>query len=109
MRAVICFSVFLCAVVCQNVNNMSALPKYDERYAYLDVDAIFSNKRLIRNYVDCLINSNRCTPEGKALKSKLFLFIKQYQAFFITNLVIKKSLYSVISPSVFLRGRGLQT
>lgn len=47
------------------------MPKYDERYDYLDVDALFNSKRLVRNYVDCLISAQRCTPEGKQLKSKL--------------------------------------
>lgn len=71
MRAVITLCACFCAVMCQDTRDMSAMPKYDSRYDYLDVDAIFTNKRLVRNYVDCLINSNRCTPEGKALKSKL--------------------------------------
>nr|QRF70960.1 chemosensory protein [Semiothisa cinerearia] len=72
MRAILTLCVvFVCAVVCQNANDMASMPKYDSRYDYLDVDAIFTNKRLVRNYVDCLINSNRCTPEGKALKRLL--------------------------------------
>ncbi|CAD0203028.1 unnamed protein product [Chrysodeixis includens] len=58
----------LCVVVGQDLNDMVNMPKYDQRYDYLDVDAIFTNKRLVRNYVDCLINAQRCTPEGKALK-----------------------------------------
>lgn len=71
MRVVLFMCVFVYAVVGQDINDMVNMPKYDQRYDYLDVDAIFTNKRLVRNYVDCLINSVRCTPEGKALKSKL--------------------------------------
>ncbi|XP_013137575.1 PREDICTED: platelet glycoprotein Ib alpha chain-like [Papilio polytes] len=66
--------LFVCAwnaVYCQDVNTMMNMPKYDARYDYLDVDALFNSKRLVRNYVDCLINSQRCTPEGKALKRLL--------------------------------------
>ncbi|XP_013163150.1 PREDICTED: uncharacterized protein LOC106114465 [Papilio xuthus] len=59
------------AVYGQDVNTMMNMPKYDARYDYLDVDALFNSKRLVRNYVDCLINSQRCTPEGKALKRLL--------------------------------------
>nr|AHC05676.1 chemosensory protein [Chilo suppressalis] len=44
------------------------MPKYDRRYDYLDLDTLFLNKRLVGNYVDCLINAQRCTPEGKQLK-----------------------------------------
>ncbi|XP_073953359.1 uncharacterized protein [Choristoneura fumiferana] len=52
----------------QDINDVRNLPKYDKRYDYLSVDAILENKRLVRNYVDCLINAKPCTPEGKALK-----------------------------------------
>ncbi|CAG5029862.1 unnamed protein product [Parnassius apollo] len=66
--------VLVCAwnVVCgQDTNAMTNLPKYDSRYDYLDVDALFNSKRLVSNYVNCLINLNRCTPEGKVLKRLL--------------------------------------
>ncbi|XP_077287180.1 uncharacterized protein LOC143911954 [Arctopsyche grandis] len=41
---------------------------YDSRYDYLDVDTILDNKRLVRNYVDCLLNEKPCTAEGKQLR-----------------------------------------
>ncbi|CAH2042604.1 unnamed protein product, partial [Iphiclides podalirius] len=66
--------LFVCAwnvVHGQDIDAMTNLPKYDSRYDYLDVDALFNSKRLVRNYVDCLINSHRCSPEGKALKRLL--------------------------------------
>lgn len=75
MRLVVFFCVSVCVVVGQDLNDMVNMPKYDQRYDYLDVDAIFTNKRLVRNYVDCLINAQRCTPEGKALKSKWYTYI----------------------------------
>ncbi|XP_026495469.1 uncharacterized protein LOC113400199 [Vanessa tameamea] len=68
---VLCFSVCVLIVVGQDIDAMRNMPKYDSRYDYLDVDALFNSKRLVRNYVDCLINSRRCTPEGKALKRLL--------------------------------------
>ncbi|XP_047504997.1 uncharacterized protein LOC125049643 [Pieris napi] len=55
----------------QDIEAMKNMPKYDSRYDYLDVDALFNSKRLVRNYVECLINGLRCTPEGKALKRLL--------------------------------------
>nr|ANA75021.1 putative chemosensory protein 3 [Ectropis obliqua] len=71
MRAMITLCVCFCVVMCQDLNDMSQMPKYDSRYDYLDVDDIFTNKRLVRIYVDCLTSSVRCTPEGKALKRLL--------------------------------------
>ncbi|PZC83049.1 hypothetical protein B5X24_HaOG200837 [Helicoverpa armigera] len=68
MRAVLFVCALVYAVAAQDVSDMVNMPKYDSRYDYLDVDAVFTNKRLVRNYVDCLINAVRCTPEGKALK-----------------------------------------
>lgn len=59
-----------CGVFAQDLNAMRDMPKYDSRYDYLDVDAVLDSKRLVRNYVDCLVNIKPCTPEGKALKSK---------------------------------------
>lgn len=75
MRAVIVFfgAVWGWLGVCgQNMNDFRNMPKYDTRYDYLEVDAILDSKRLVRNYVDCLINLKPCSPEGKALKRKLF-------------------------------------
>ncbi|XP_047996747.1 arp2/3 complex-activating protein rickA-like isoform X2 [Leguminivora glycinivorella] len=71
MRAVL--FVFACVsfVAGQDINSLRDMPKYDKRYDYLSVDAILENKRLVRNYVDCLINAKPCTPEGKALKKIL--------------------------------------
>ncbi|XP_049877016.1 YLP motif-containing protein 1-like [Pectinophora gossypiella] len=69
MRAVFLICVCACAaVVGQDINAMKNMPKYDTRYDYLDVDAILDSKRLVKNYVECLVNSTRCSPEGKQLK-----------------------------------------
>lgn len=79
MRSVLFLSV--CAwyvVVAQDINEMRNMPKYDTRYDYLDIDAILDSKRLVKNYVDCLINSQRCTAEGKALKRELFFYFVAY-------------------------------
>ncbi|KAL4708438.1 hypothetical protein ACJJTC_001154 [Scirpophaga incertulas] len=68
MRAVVLLCACVCAAVGQSMNDYARMPKYDERYDYLDVDALFISKRLVKNYVDCLISAQRCTPEGKQLK-----------------------------------------
>nr|QLI62043.1 chemosensory protein 12 [Streltzoviella insularis] len=72
MRAVFFLCISACAIVVgQDINTMQNMPTYDARYDYLDVDAILDSKRLVTNYVNCLINEKPCTPEGKALKRLL--------------------------------------
>ncbi|XP_034835216.1 uncharacterized protein [Maniola hyperantus] len=71
MKLIVLCCACVLTVVGQDIEAMRNLPKYDSRYDYLDVDGLFNSKRLVRNYVDCLINGQRCTPEGKALKRLL--------------------------------------
>lgn len=76
MRSVLFICV--CAwyvVVAQDMNDMRNMPKYDTRYDYVDVDAILDSKRLVKNYVECLTTSHRCSPEGKSLKRELYFYI----------------------------------
>jgi hypothetical protein len=39
----------------------------------INVDDIIKSDRLMRNYLDCVLEKGKCTPEGEELKSKLFL------------------------------------
>lgn len=57
----------LCAVCAAEV----AQPKtYTTKYDNIDLDEIIHNDRLLKNYVDCLLDKGRCTPDGLELKSK---------------------------------------
>ncbi|KAI5642933.1 insect pheromone-binding family, a10/OS-D domain-containing protein [Phthorimaea operculella] len=67
MRAVI----FVCVCAVALGQEMRDMPKYDSRYDYLDVDTILDSKRLVKNYVECLVTNQRCSPEGKQLKKIL--------------------------------------
>lgn len=49
--------------------------KYTTKYDNIDLDQILKNDRLMKNYVDCLLEKGRCTPDGQELKSKFFLTI----------------------------------
>ncbi|KAK9878523.1 hypothetical protein WA026_022421 [Henosepilachna vigintioctopunctata] len=56
----------------------SAFPKenqvvetYSSKYDNVDVDAILASTRLLRNYVNCLLDKISCTPEGQFLKQHL--------------------------------------
>lgn len=43
---------------------------YTTKYDNIDLDAIIQNDRLLKNYVDCLLEKGKCTNEGAELKSK---------------------------------------
>lgn len=48
-----------------------AQPKtYTTKYDNIDLDEIIHNDRLLKSYVDCLLDKGRCTPDGLELKSK---------------------------------------
>jgi hypothetical protein len=36
----------------------------------IDIDDILKNDRLLKNYVNCVLDKGNCTPEGERLKSK---------------------------------------
>lgn len=59
--------VLLICLICLNL----ALPQqYTTKYDNIDVDAILKNDRLLKNYVDCVLDRGRCTKEGQELKSE---------------------------------------
>lgn len=49
--------------------------KYTTKYDDVDLDEIIGNKRLLNNYVNCLLDKGKCTPDGQELKSKSFKMI----------------------------------
>lgn len=42
---------------------------YTTKYDNIDVDQILASKRLVNNYVQCMLDKKPCTPEGAELKS----------------------------------------
>ncbi|XP_044264421.1 ejaculatory bulb-specific protein 3-like [Tribolium madens] len=45
--------------------------KYTTRYDNVDVDRILHSKRLLLNYINCLLEKGSCSPEGRELKKIL--------------------------------------
>nr|QRF70950.1 chemosensory protein [Semiothisa cinerearia] len=45
--------------------------KYTDKWDNINVDEILESNRLLKGYVDCLLDRGRCTPDGKALKDTL--------------------------------------
>lgn len=67
MKNLFFVGVILCAICAAEV----AQPKtYTTKYDNIDLDEIIHNDRLLKNYVDCLLEKGRCTPDGLELKSK---------------------------------------
>ncbi|KAG6454398.1 hypothetical protein O3G_MSEX008665 [Manduca sexta] len=44
---------------------------YTDKWDNINVDEILESDRLMKGYVDCLLDKGRCTPDGKALKETL--------------------------------------
>lgn len=52
---------------------VSAFPaenKYTTKYDNVDLDEILKSDRLLNNYIKCLLEQGKCTPDGAELKSK---------------------------------------
>nr|WJJ63291.1 chemosensory protein 6 [Pachyrhinus yasumatsui] len=45
--------------------------KYTTKYDNIDLDAIIKNDRLLRNYIDCVLGTKKCTKDGEELKRHL--------------------------------------
>lgn len=44
---------------------------YTDKWDNINVDEILESQRLLKGYVDCLLDKGRCTPDGKDLKETL--------------------------------------
>lgn len=64
--------LFVIAFACV-VASAIAAPKetYTDRFDNIDLDEILASDRLLKNYVDCLLDKGRCSPDGKTLKDTL--------------------------------------
>ncbi|XP_049877109.1 allergen Tha p 1-like [Pectinophora gossypiella] len=44
---------------------------YTDKWDHINVDEILESQRLLKGYVDCLLDKGRCTPDAKTLKETL--------------------------------------
>lgn len=66
-----CFLVvFVIGTFLAQLTSAQVEEKYSGRYDNLNIDLIFSS-RLLKLYVDCLLDRKPCAPEGKELKREL--------------------------------------
>lgn len=60
-------AVFLCVVALVVADDGK---QYDSKYDTIDLDEILQSKRLLSNYIKCLMGTGSCTPEGNELKGE---------------------------------------
>ncbi|KAK9892194.1 hypothetical protein WA026_018999 [Henosepilachna vigintioctopunctata] len=59
------FFLYVCYV------GAASISTYSNRYDKIDLQAVIRNDRLLRNYVDCLLDKVNCRPDGLELKKAL--------------------------------------
>ncbi|KAL0278740.1 UNVERIFIED_CONTAM: hypothetical protein PYX00_000471 [Menopon gallinae] len=65
--AVVCKVVFFAAIL---IGVLQA-EKYTAKWDNINVDEILSSERLLKNYMNCLMERGSCTPDGAELKKNL--------------------------------------
>nr|ABM55580.1 OS-D-like protein [Maconellicoccus hirsutus] len=64
----IVLSVFVCYISAEDKTSQT---QYTTRYDNINLEEILSSKRLVNNYVQCLVNGKPCSPEGLELRKIL--------------------------------------
>jgi hypothetical protein len=64
--AVVC--ILVSALVLTEAARVRRDEKYTTRYDNINVDEILASDRLVDNYIKCLLDKGKCTPEGTELK-----------------------------------------
>ncbi|CAH1364354.1 unnamed protein product [Tenebrio molitor] len=54
-----------------SVRGKDAAQKYTTKYDGVDLESVVKNERLLKSYVDCLLDKGRCTPDGLELKKNM--------------------------------------
>lgn len=63
--------VLLGLVCCVAVAWSKPASTYTDKWDHINVDEILESQRLLKGYVDCLVERGRCTTDAKALKETL--------------------------------------
>lgn len=65
----------LCMVALVSVVAARPDTKYTTKYDNVDLDEILKSDRLLNNYIKCLLEQGKCTPDGQELKSRpIYIF-----------------------------------
>lgn len=71
--------------------------KYETKYDNINVDAILGNKRVLSNYIKCILDEGPCTAEGREFRSK-------YISFNMIKIKFKIGLNRVFCYSICIHG-----
>jgi hypothetical protein len=55
--------------------------KYTTRYDNINVDEILESDRLRDNYINCVLEKGKCTPEGTELRCEYWILLHANQIF----------------------------
>jgi len=53
---------------------VSGTENYTDIYDNVDIDAILNSDRLLKQYMDCILEKGSCTADARSLKRKRILF-----------------------------------
>nr|QWS70520.1 chemosensory protein 8 [Cylas formicarius] len=61
--------LLIVALLCQSA--ICLAQQYSTRYDNLDIESILSNKRVLTNYIKCILDEGPCTSEGRELRKHI--------------------------------------
>ena len=59
------------AAICFLLGEVNSEDKYTTKYDDIDINVVLNNERLLRGYVNCLLDRGSCTPDAAELKKNL--------------------------------------
>ncbi|KAJ8872133.1 hypothetical protein PR048_025735 [Dryococelus australis] len=72
MKHLLVVSLLPCVLLVQAARTRRE-DKYTTQYDNVDIDAILNNERILKNYVNCLLYTGPCTPDGKLVRAGCLL------------------------------------
>ncbi|CAG9837569.1 unnamed protein product [Diabrotica balteata] len=61
----------ICCFIATSWSAVSEKAKYTTKYDNINLEEIVHNDRLLKNYVDCLMEKGNCSPDGLELKKNM--------------------------------------
>lgn len=61
----------LLASINPSLAEVTGKTQYTTKYDNVDINEVVHNERLLKNYVNCLLETGSCSPDGLELKSKI--------------------------------------
>jgi hypothetical protein len=70
--------VILAAVALAEAARVRRDDKYTTKYDNINVDEILESDRLRNNYINCVLEKGKCTPEGTELRCEYWIWPECY-------------------------------